>query len=431
MMGLPSKPLEDVIFEDVTSLVASVGVENTGIEFKREFPKPEKIARIIAGFANTWGGHILIGVEESREAPPFQVRPLPLQPAEEDRIENYVLMQTRPVVKFDMVPVSDPADESQGVWVIRVDESEEAHHELNDRGEPKVLGRFGGRSRILDLETIEGLLDMRNSARGGVDDVDKCWDLPDFRLDRNTLKIGMRVLRRRVAARLKQNEEERIRHLASLYFPEVAGGRPHRELRSTWWDTPEGHDEWVMIRVSAGATVTFQERNDALFEARTCFPSVMDRLVRTTLWFRDVIREMEHPGDSRMRCVLPPSSMLQDNEQPGPLPILAVDGASLDETEQQTLMDFSLLADSHQGWALGTIQPAEPVPLRVAYRGLLEKPEAPAAEFAIQIARARDYGPNEKEISRYARYLVERAKQGSRGVGRCNDESGKDGRETE
>jgi len=40
--------------------------ESTTVEFKRKFTEPEKIAKELTAFANTKGGHLLIGIDDDR-----------------------------------------------------------------------------------------------------------------------------------------------------------------------------------------------------------------------------------------------------------------------------------------------------------------------------------------------------------------------------
>ena len=49
--------------KEINELIA--GGESSLVEFKRKISKPEKIAKEIVAFANTKGGHLIIGVDDN------------------------------------------------------------------------------------------------------------------------------------------------------------------------------------------------------------------------------------------------------------------------------------------------------------------------------------------------------------------------------
>ncbi|MEO0652618.1 MAG: ATP-binding protein, partial [Planctomycetota bacterium] len=49
--------------DDVRRLIAEG--EGSRVEFKRGLPRPQKVARTLAAFANTRGGHFLVGVDDN------------------------------------------------------------------------------------------------------------------------------------------------------------------------------------------------------------------------------------------------------------------------------------------------------------------------------------------------------------------------------
>jgi predicted HTH transcriptional regulator len=60
------KRIEDLTFNDLKKLIDNEVTEGFYVEFKSDFQQPQKIAKSIASFANTYGGWYLIGVEDEK-----------------------------------------------------------------------------------------------------------------------------------------------------------------------------------------------------------------------------------------------------------------------------------------------------------------------------------------------------------------------------
>ncbi len=75
--------------------------EGKTLEFKRDLSSPDKVLRTVAGFANTAGGVLLIGVEDGTRAVRGVTHPL----EEEERLANLIADGISPQV----VPDGDPA----------------------------------------------------------------------------------------------------------------------------------------------------------------------------------------------------------------------------------------------------------------------------------------------------------------------------------
>ncbi len=50
-------------YKDIDELIA--GGESTTVEFKRKISKPKKIAKELVAFANTKGGHLIVGIDDN------------------------------------------------------------------------------------------------------------------------------------------------------------------------------------------------------------------------------------------------------------------------------------------------------------------------------------------------------------------------------
>lgn len=168
--------------------------ENTYIEFKREIPSPEKIAREIAALANTHGGTLLIGVdddgsivgvagyEEQEYLLEMAVNGL-CDPPAEIRVEIVAVSRKRDVLVVTVVeshrkPVAVKSADGRQVYVRERDKSVKASPEraavLRNSSAPRgVTFEFGPNEqkllRYLDEYgriTVNGFANLIHTGRG-------------------------------------------------------------------------------------------------------------------------------------------------------------------------------------------------------------------------------------------------------------------------
>src|SRR5688572_4904864 len=60
------KPIDSLGEEDLQRLIAREVAEGLYVEYKREFPKNDKIGQSIASFANSYGGWYVVGIEADK-----------------------------------------------------------------------------------------------------------------------------------------------------------------------------------------------------------------------------------------------------------------------------------------------------------------------------------------------------------------------------
>ena len=118
--GAP-KRLADVTWDDLPQL-ADLD-EGFVLEFKREYNASvqRKIPKIVASFANSRGGWLVIGVADDTHA----VCPVPRQQADFGQIIGELCRRhVSPAPPFDVRFLPDPADAERGVVIVRVDEGD-------------------------------------------------------------------------------------------------------------------------------------------------------------------------------------------------------------------------------------------------------------------------------------------------------------------
>ena len=118
--GAP-KGLAEVTWDDLSQL-ADLD-EGFVLEFKREYgPSVQrKVPKIIASFANSRGGWLVIGVDDDTHA----VRPIERREADFSQIFGELCRRhVSPAPPFDVRFLPDPADDARGVVLVRVDEGD-------------------------------------------------------------------------------------------------------------------------------------------------------------------------------------------------------------------------------------------------------------------------------------------------------------------
>lgn len=136
--------------------------EGLHLEFKEKFPEPAKLIREVTALANTEGGYLLLGVEDSGEIKgvkdPFEITEAFQQaverfakPVPEYKIQEIPISRKRSVIavhipESDRKPhrVKDPETDGKLVTVIRIRDrsataSNEMYHILRHRQNPRDI----------------------------------------------------------------------------------------------------------------------------------------------------------------------------------------------------------------------------------------------------------------------------------------------------
>lgn len=118
---------------DIQSLIENKIEESLSLEYKRELDQHNtEIAKDISAFANTSGGAIIYGIDESGGVPTSIIWIKAKNTKE--RIENIILTNIQPRIKDVMIdPILNPDTSSQAIFVVNVPESPDAPHMANHR----------------------------------------------------------------------------------------------------------------------------------------------------------------------------------------------------------------------------------------------------------------------------------------------------------
>jgi hypothetical protein len=127
-------PIDALTFQDVENFCQTRLREGLVLDYKLDFPK--HLDKTIASFANTHGGHILIGVGETKTGEPvLPIAGVPLQPGLRERVVATALQGINPPVYPEVRVLefksSDATTNDRAVVVVRVHESEDGAHAVD------------------------------------------------------------------------------------------------------------------------------------------------------------------------------------------------------------------------------------------------------------------------------------------------------------
>ena len=156
-MSIFTKPSTEISHQDVVYFCEQGIGEGVNLDYKKDFP-PSGLERTISAFANTFGGVILIGVEDedSKPKPPFEG--IEYKDRLEEKVWNIIVDNIYPPM-FPEIRVCPPHNNKTFV-IIRVPQSNETPHAIYNN--TQVYVRTGNRNKLEDLATIEQLEWLRN-----------------------------------------------------------------------------------------------------------------------------------------------------------------------------------------------------------------------------------------------------------------------------
>ena len=133
-MSIFAKPVSDISESDLQDLLAEHAVENLRLEFKRDVPDKHGTLTKLSGFANTFGGLVVIGAEAGSDGRLQSLPGVAPQASYKQTIVQWCFDGASPPID---VEVSDPISLAGGTgrvcYVIGVGESDRGPHFLNGR----------------------------------------------------------------------------------------------------------------------------------------------------------------------------------------------------------------------------------------------------------------------------------------------------------
>ncbi len=148
--GLPAGVFIDVRPADIEEILKRG--ENDQVEFKQDLSKkPEEFLESVVAFANTKGGSILVGVDDSGNVTGLYEQKL------EERVQNMIRDNCEPAPN---VTVERKEILGKTVYLVRVSEGDEKPYNLRNRG---FLIRAGSTDRLMSRIEMDNIYATRQS----------------------------------------------------------------------------------------------------------------------------------------------------------------------------------------------------------------------------------------------------------------------------
>ncbi len=158
-MSLLAIRLEDLTEADLSALIAQRVPESTIIDYKRDLVVSSDRERYefladVSSFANSAGGEILFGIDESNGTPTNLVGIGATNIDQEVlRLEQIIRTGTRPTIR-GIALRAVPLQSGRAVLLVRVPKSWEAPHQIGQPGSFRFFGRASNGKYQLDIDAL-------------------------------------------------------------------------------------------------------------------------------------------------------------------------------------------------------------------------------------------------------------------------------------
>lgn len=161
--------LEDINFERIKAFCEQKVPECETVEYKKEMPTNEKLAKTISAMANTYGGIILVGVEaDQKKNIPINRPGIEFVKGLEEKITGICLRSIYPPVFPEVKPCGfkDENQAEKAVLFIRVYESDRTAHAINNNTDAyiRIKSQSEKFERKATIDEITWLKDRRAKA---------------------------------------------------------------------------------------------------------------------------------------------------------------------------------------------------------------------------------------------------------------------------
>ncbi len=164
------KQLHKVGHDELKTFLEERREEGVRLDYKEGWT--ERIIETACAFANTYGGYLLYGVKEVRQANrPNQLDPEDVPGIDFSRgdpaasLRSRILDNIRPAVEPEIRSIPLEGSKDMGVLVVRIEESPDAPHEVLIPGATRIPVRRADTTVSASLDEIERLIHRRDGLR--------------------------------------------------------------------------------------------------------------------------------------------------------------------------------------------------------------------------------------------------------------------------
>ncbi len=166
------KPLSRMTYADLDGFLREDNEEGTRLDYKEE--AISDLPKIACAFANTAGGHLVLGVKEKRDKrgnktkkpDPDDVPGLPAKDWESSLLGK-IRDRTRPPVVPEVKALEVPGKPGRVAVVVRVEESLDAPHEVHVSSGPEIPVRRADDTKSAGVDDVERMIYRRDRVRSG------------------------------------------------------------------------------------------------------------------------------------------------------------------------------------------------------------------------------------------------------------------------
>lgn len=131
MLNPFGKPIEQLEEQDLEQLIEAETAEGLYVEYKEDFPT--RLDKIVASFANTFGGWLIIGADaRNPRNVPTSFPGIEINTDPKDRFRNICRDTITPVPLFESKLILKTSNPNRGVLVVRIPESSYPPHIIRD-----------------------------------------------------------------------------------------------------------------------------------------------------------------------------------------------------------------------------------------------------------------------------------------------------------
>jgi len=166
IVSIQGKLISEITPADILDLVNQRVAEDARLEFKKAIFDPRKPKKILdqdredwvadlVAFANSQGGHIIIGLEADRQERAYQLSPMVGDQAKKvaDALSNLAIDWVRPHI--GQLEIADfKITEEEWIVIVHVPESQDKPHMCNYGIKTRFTVRSGNRKREMTYEEI-------------------------------------------------------------------------------------------------------------------------------------------------------------------------------------------------------------------------------------------------------------------------------------
>lgn len=185
---LYTKEIETITFQDVLDFCDQKYRETIHLDYKQDIDK--SLAKTIAAMANTWGGLIIIGVEDEDSKPKLPAKGITYKEHLREQINNIILGNIMPPV-FPEIQVCPDEKNKNAFIVIRLAQSNLTPHAIKNN--TKVYIRTDTSNEPEELATVDRVLWLVERRNKSTELKDSFYEVAEKRFSTLCKKQGVAI----------------------------------------------------------------------------------------------------------------------------------------------------------------------------------------------------------------------------------------------